>query len=116
MTDESRAGNSRRRESRARSEIAKVALRICGFFAVYVGAQWALIALGAFGPNPVIPCAFFVCTNGLLALVTVPLALTGILGQLKPFRFDYRGWLAALLTAAAVYGAITEAVTYLVRR
>ena len=115
MTDESRAGSSKRRESRARSEIAKVALRICGFYGAYVGAQWLAITLGAFGDQPVIPCAFFVCTNALLALVALPLGVGGILSQLRPFRFEWRGWLAGALTAASIYGAATEALTYLVR-
>ena len=115
MSDETSAGNVKRRESKARAEIGKVALRICGFYALYVFAQWTLISLGAFGDKPVIPSAFFACTNGLLALVAVPLAVGGILSQLRPFRFDFRGWLAAALTFAAVYGAIDGALTFLVR-
>ncbi len=115
MSDESNAGSAKRRESRARVEIGRIALRICGFFAAYVGAQWALISLGAFGDKPVIPGSFFACTNALIALVAVPLAAGGILSQLRPFRFDWRGWLALALTVLAIYGAIAQALSVLVR-
>lgn len=115
MSDESKAGSAKRRESRARVEIGRIALRICGFFAGYVGLQWALILFGAFGDKPVIPGSFFACTNGLLALVALPLSAGGVLSQLRPFRFDWRGWLAAALTVGAIYGSIAEALAVLVR-
>ena len=115
MSDETSAGNPKRRESRARVEIGRIALRICGFYAVFVGVQWGLILLGVFGDKPVIPGAFFACTNGLFAIVTIPLAAGGILSQLRPFRFDWRGWLALALTVGAIYGAVAQALAVLVR-